>query len=225
MGFTRIKRLFRPHSSRDKNNNPNEQPDRQPSRQHQPSKAAITTPGDRTSCDALENQQTVSPPQSAPSDSLQVQTCPPGEPSKSPSPTVRDSHTSIYELWNEAYKSLRDEERDLVADYETKLCGDLGDGLASALGSKVNMRERMQTVLKRKMDDINRDTWKLKFGSSEVQFEDIAKPVLGVVDWANTYIKDALSANSYASLAWGGVSLLLPVSRWSFISPHTTSRG
>ena len=37
-------------------------------------------------------------------------------------------------------------------------------------------------------------------------------PVVGTIRWANDYISNALSANPYASLAWAGVSLLLPVS-------------
>ncbi len=59
---------------------------------------------------------------------------------------------------------------------------------------------------------MQRDTWKLKFGSSsEVPVKDLAEPVLSIVGWANDYISEAASGNAYASMAWFGVSLLLPV--------------
>ena len=111
-----------------------------------------------------------------------------------------------------AYEKLRDEDRDLVTDYESRLCGDVSAGLSSTISSRVATQDRMQTILQRKMDEVNRKAWKLHFGRSEVQVKELVEPVLGVVDWANKYITDATSANASASLAWGGVSLLLPVS-------------
>ncbi|KAJ0313343.1 hypothetical protein COL516b_000277 [Colletotrichum fioriniae] len=66
-------------------------------------------------------------------------------------------------------------------------------------------------ILKHKMDQVNRESWKLKFGSSEVEVQDVVKPVLAVVDWANDFVAKALVSNPYASIAWSGVSLLLPI--------------
>ncbi|KAI1366280.1 ankyrin repeat-containing domain protein [Xylaria arbuscula] len=126
-----------------------------------------------------------------------------------PVPIPVDSDTPIRELWDLAYTNLRREDERLVVEYEGKLCGDLGAGVAS-VGSK-----RMDTILRRKMDKVNEDAWKLKFGTSEVQVRDLVQPILGVVERANGFIKAAVSADPSASLAWAGVSVLLPL----FLNP------
>jgi hypothetical protein len=147
---------------------------------------------------------------SGPADNQAARAQPAGEQGEQSSPAPKDIDTPICELWSLAYQKLREEDEDLIVDYEAKLTGNLAAGLGSAL--KVGTRERMETILRRKMDEVNRDAWKLKFGSSEVQVKDLVQPVLGVVDWANDYITGAVSANPYASTAWAGVSLILPVS-------------
>lgn len=71
----------------------------------------------------------------------------------------------------------------------------------------------MQTILEYQMNEVNANTWKLKFRSSEVEVRDLVQPILGAVSLVNEYITDAVTVSSYASLAWAGVSLLLPVSQ------------
>ncbi|KAL8285848.1 hypothetical protein RB597_002768 [Gaeumannomyces tritici] len=124
---------------------------------------------------------------------------------------TRVSGKPIRELWNTAYEKLREEDADLITDYEARLCGSLTAGFDSILGPKANRRDRMAAILKYKMDEVNRDVWKLKFGSSEVQVKEVVGPVLSIVNSANEYITDATSSNPYLSIAWAGVSLLLPL--------------
>ncbi|OHF01702.1 hypothetical protein CORC01_02893 [Colletotrichum orchidophilum] len=121
-----------------------------------------------------------------------------------------DEH-DIRALWDLAYEALREEDERLIQDFEEKIEGDLSAGLSKAVGSRVAKREWMDAVLARKMEQVNQDSWKLKFRSSEVLVKDVVKPVLGVVSWANEFITKAVSSNPSASLAWGGVSLLLPL--------------
>jgi hypothetical protein len=52
----------------------------------------------------------------------------------------------------------------------------------------------------------------LRFNGIDIAFEELAKPVLAIVNWADKYVTGALSANPYASIAWAGVGLILPVS-------------
>lgn len=133
------------------------------------------------------------------------------------------SDVPIRELWDAAYETLREEDGKLVRQYEEDLLsGSVAAALGSTLEAKVSRREQMDAILKCKMDEVNRDTWKLKFGDSEVPVRDVAEPVLGVVSWANDYIANAISANPYASIAWSGVSLLLPV---RFASPEAGREG
>ncbi|KAK3380662.1 ankyrin repeat-containing domain protein [Lasiosphaeria ovina] len=119
--------------------------------------------------------------------------------------------TTIRNLWATAYENLRKENGELIAKYEKNLAGSLPAGLGSALGMKAGSREQMEAILKSKIDEVNRDAWKLEFGSHEFLVRDMAKPVLGIISAANVYITDALSVNPYASIAWAGISLFLPL--------------
>ncbi len=119
----------------------------------------------------------------------------------------------IRELWNIAYEKLREEDGELVQQYETALLrpGDLMTSLGSIIGANANRRVLMDTLLRSKIEEVQRDAWKLKFGGAEVPVKDLVEPVLRVVSWANEYITDAASGSLYTSVAWFGVSLLLPV--------------
>jgi hypothetical protein len=81
-------------------------------------------------------------------------------------------------------------------------------------GSKEERKDQMATLLTRKIEEVKKNTWKLKFGGQDIPLKDLAQPVVGIIQWADDYISGALSSNPYASLAWGGVSLLLPVSHF-----------
>lgn len=143
--------------------------------------------------------------------------CLPDGSSRESQPKPRISDTPIHELWNLAYEKLRQSDEELIANYEARLRRNFTAGLSSTLsltlGSRADRRDQMSTILQRKMDEVNRETWKLKFGSTEVQVKDLVQPVLGVVNWANQFIKTAVSADPSASIAWAGISLLLPVSK------------
>jgi hypothetical protein len=79
-------------------------------------------------------------------------------------------------------------------------------------GFKVERKAQMTTLLSRKLEEVKENTWKLKFGGHDIPLKDLAQPVVGIIQWADEHISGALSANPYASIAWAGVSLLLPVS-------------
>ncbi|QYT03170.1 hypothetical protein H0G86_010139 [Trichoderma simmonsii] len=129
----------------------------------------------------------------------------------------RIDNAPIQDLWNIAYEKLRVEDRGLIKKYEIKLQGNMVAGLGSTLGSNASMRDRMQMILEYKMNEVNSNIWKLKFRSSEVEVRDLVQPILGIVSLANEYISDAVSMNSLTSLAWVGISLLLPL----FMNPST----
>ncbi|KAK1464253.1 hypothetical protein CMEL01_13014 [Colletotrichum melonis] len=121
------------------------------------------------------------------------------------------SEGSIRQLWDVAYQNLRSQEESLVQEFEDQICGNLSAGLGAGLRSRAGTKDWLATILKHKMDQVNRESWKLKFGSSEVEVQNVVKPALAVVDWANDFVAKALVTNPYASIAWSGVSLLLPL--------------
>jgi hypothetical protein len=79
-------------------------------------------------------------------------------------------------------------------------------------GSKEERQQQMAALLARKVEEAKKKTWKLKFGGKEIPVKEVVESVVGIISWADDYISGALSTNPYASVAWGGVSLLLPVS-------------
>ncbi|PKK46896.1 hypothetical protein CI102_10648 [Trichoderma harzianum] len=125
-------------------------------------------------------------------------------------PSLQPADATIQELWNVAYENLREEDGALINNYESKLQGNLIAGLSLMAGPNASLRDRMQTILDHKMNEVNRDIWKLRFMSSEIEARALVQPVLDVVNFVNEYIAGAVSANPCASIAWAGISLLLP---------------
>ena len=125
----------------------------------------------------------------------------------------------IRELWNEAYEALKHKEESLIKDYETAMAKDGGVVLGSislALGAPqvaVGREKQMEVLVAKKVADAKKNAWKLKYGDSEVMLRDVAEPFVNLIKDAEGFVDGVVSANPYASIAWAGVSLLLPVSR------------
>ncbi len=119
----------------------------------------------------------------------------------------------IRELWNVAYERLREEDEELVQQYEAELLHPLSlrTSLGTIIGASANRRVLMDAKLRRNLDEAQRDVWKLKSDSFELLAKDLFEPLLCVVEWANDYVTAAVGVNGFASIAWFGVSLLLPV--------------
>jgi len=69
----------------------------------------------------------------------------------------------------------------------------------------------MKTIITNKTKELESNQWKLKFKDHEFLVKDLVEPVVGIVEWAKDYVGTALTASPPASLAWGGVCLLLPL--------------
>ncbi|KAL7799329.1 ankyrin repeat-containing domain protein [Trichoderma afarasin] len=123
-------------------------------------------------------------------------------------PSTLDS-IPIQELWNVAYERLREENGPLVAEYESSLKGVVAAGVAQTLSFKANIREQMWTILQKRMEEVNNNT-KLKLGDHEIQMN-TSQLILNVINSANNYISQAVSGNPFASIAWTGISFLLPL--------------
>ncbi|KAJ4865469.1 ankyrin repeats (many copies) domain-containing protein [Trichoderma breve] len=94
--------------------------------------------------------------------------------------------TPIRELWNMAYEKLGEQDGALIADYEAKLT-------------------------ESKMEEVNKDELKPGSGNFRTQAKGAMQLVLNIVNSANDYISNAASSNPYTSIAWTGVSFLLPL--------------
>ncbi|CZR42829.1 uncharacterized protein FPRO_10132 [Fusarium proliferatum ET1] len=151
----------------------------------------------------------VSPPVPALDDANAPQQAPVEEPLD-----PKECGNSIRHLWAVAYKNLRDEEDSPVQTFEDQIRRNLPD-IADRMSSDANTKDWMSKVVQNQMDHVKRDTLKIRFRNFEVEAQDVVKSVLAVVDWSKDYVSKALSSNPTASIAWGGVTLLLPL----FLNP------
>ncbi|KAF5597567.1 ankyrin repeat [Fusarium pseudocircinatum] len=126
----------------------------------------------------------------------------------------KESDTSIRQLWAVAYHSLRDEEDSPVQAFEDQIRRNMPD-IAHRMSSDANTKDWMSKVVQTQTDQVKRDTVKLRFGNFEMEAQEVVKSVLAVVNWSKEYVSKALSSNPTASIAWGGVTLLLPL----FLNP------
>jgi hypothetical protein len=149
--------------------------------------------------------------------SIQTETGVKCQDEQSPSHSDNDD-VPIRDLWNLAYERLREEDEQLIKSYEDKIQQNLNTVSSDPIDSKSSVRDQMDAILRDKMDEVKKNSWKLRFGSSETQVKDLVQPVLAVINWANDYIAGVLASNPCASMAWAGVSLLLPVNELRNIS-------
>ncbi|KAF4483505.1 ankyrin repeat [Fusarium agapanthi] len=124
--------------------------------------------------------------------------------------TLEERGNSMRQLWAMAYKSLRDEEDLLVNTFEDQIRRNL-PGIVDRTNSHANKMDWMSKVLQNQMDEVKRHALKLRFGNFEVEAQDVVKSALAVVDWSKDYVTKALSSNPTVSIAWGDVTLLLPL--------------
>ncbi|KAH9217695.1 hypothetical protein DL95DRAFT_295034 [Leptodontidium sp. 2 PMI_412] len=121
---------------------------------------------------------------------------------------------SIRDVWNEAYEDLRAEDEDLITRYEAKLRESVYGALASSLspsGGIVGRSELMKSVVDKKLEQYKEDAWKVKALGEEFLVKDIAKPLVGIIKWADKYVGDALKSNPMASFGWAGVMVFIPL--------------
>lgn len=100
----------------------------------------------------------------------------------------KDKPGPIQELWNEAYEALRIQDEGLINDYEGCLRGDLATMIDSTLstslsGFKTQRMEQMRALLVRKVEQANNNTWKLRFAGQETAVKDLAKPLVGIIQF------------------------------------------
>jgi hypothetical protein len=127
----------------------------------------------------------------------------------------KEGENSIRKLWAVAYKSLREEEDSPVQTFENQIRRNMPD-IADRMSSDANTKDWMSKVVQTQMDQVKRDALKLRFGNFEMEAQEVVKSVLAVVNWSKDYVSKALTSNPTASIAWGGVTLLLPVSQYRY---------
>jgi hypothetical protein len=120
--------------------------------------------------------------------------------------TITTSTSESPDLWKSAFDKFREEEPDLLSDYDRHVFG------ATAVNAGLASREAIETVLNKLLKDREKKQWTISVLSHDIKIRAQVERVVGILKWSDPLVKDALSAQPYAALAWSGVSLLLPVS-------------
>ncbi|KAH8199872.1 hypothetical protein TruAng_005988 [Truncatella angustata] len=127
----------------------------------------------------------------------------------SPEREPQTENTASPDIWASAYGKFAVREPELARDYKTHLatftdCDTISqsntlhpDGARSIVEQLQKQREQKQ--------------WHVNFYGKDVRFRAQAEKLVKILGWCNGVVKDALSTQPYAALAWSGVSILLPL--------------
>jgi N-terminal domain of NWD NACHT-NTPase len=146
---------------------------------------------------ALSESQPPNPP-SPPSSSIR----PSAELTVSGTPSTNDGA----DLWEQSYEIFRKQEPDLIEDYNKHLLGNV------AAGADLSSRQSVETVLKKLLEHREKKQWQVHFLSHDIKIRTQVEGLAKFFKWSDPFVKDAVSTQPYAALAWSGVSLLLPAS-------------
>ncbi|KAF5531632.1 ankyrin repeat [Fusarium phyllophilum] len=173
----KLKRIFHHRNEGDASESPIEAPS-----EEQQSSQSINT---RSSHVARIETSGVSPPVPASDD--------PNAPEEAPDEELlapKESGNSIRQLWAGAYQSLRDEEDAPVQTFEDQIRRNFPD-IADRMSSDENTKDWMSKVVQTQMDQLKRDTLKLRFGNFEMEAQEVVNPELkshGIycLGWSNS---------------------------------------
>jgi hypothetical protein len=110
------------------------------------------------------------------------------------------------DLWEQAYEIFRKQEPDLINEYNKHLLGD------TAVSADLSSRDFVEIAVKKLLEDREKKQWKITFRGRDIKIRTQVERLSKFLRWSDPIVKDAVSAQPYAALAWSAVSLLLPVS-------------
>lgn len=127
----------------------------------------------------------------------------------------------IAELWDQAFEQLREEDPKLVKKYEAQISLHVSTMVGTTVAisglGKVQRREQMEVLVKKKLEEDEDGKWRIPLGDDHIAIRDLARHVVSIVDWGKEFVGSALEPSPYGSIAWAGVCLLLPVSTFSSV--------
>jgi hypothetical protein len=118
-------------------------------------------------------------------------------------PPPRRARASIYGNW--LTNKFRNEEPDLLGDYDKHVVDD------AAVNTDLSSRASVETALNNLLEDRKTKQWKVSVFGHDVKIRAQIGRLVKILQWSDPLVKDAMSTQPYAALAWSGVSLLLPV--------------
>lgn len=142
---------------------------------------------------------------------VEVPVAQPAEPpTATPLPTTlteNDNETSVLEdLWTRAYRALSEREPELVEDYAKHVEA----GSVDAAGALSNP-DSVRALVKSLQDTREKSQWKFSIRSKDHKVSDQLEKFVKLLALADGVVKQAVSSQPYAALAWSTVSVFIPV--------------
>ncbi|KAB5566911.1 hypothetical protein GE09DRAFT_1284618 [Coniochaeta sp. 2T2.1] len=110
--------------------------------------------------------------------------------------------------WGTAYKIFQEREPELTADYAKHLASVQGDNAAT---TELSVPRSVELIVRQLLEDREKKQWRVSLLGRDIKIREQAEKLAKFLLWSDPIVKDALSAQPYAALAWSGVSLLLPL--------------
>lgn len=103
---------------------------------------------------------------------------------------------------------LKDREKDLVTDYEEHL----SSCKPTITTDPLSTPESIETTVTQLLEYRHSKQWRLPWLEADVKVREQLEKLVKFASWSDDIVKQALSAQPIAALAWSSVSILLPVS-------------
>ncbi|KAB5572192.1 ankyrin repeat-containing domain protein [Coniochaeta sp. 2T2.1] len=115
-------------------------------------------------------------------------------------PATSPSHD--VDPWGTAYKIFQEREPELTADYAKHLASVQGDPAAS---TDLSVPRSVESIVTQLLEDREKKQWRVSLLGRDIKIREQAEKLAKFLLWSDSIVKDALSAQPYAQLAWSGL--------------------
>jgi hypothetical protein len=121
-----------------------------------------------------------------------------------------EDENKCQDLWMQAYDKLKERETDLVTDYEKHLSS--CKYVPTTATDPLSTQESTKATVAQLLENREGKQWRLPWLEVDVKVREQLEKLVKFALWSDDIVKQALSAQPHAALAWSAVSILLPVS-------------
>ena len=125
---------------------------------------------------------------------------------------IESNLTVTEDLWSRAFKMLETEDPELTAEYTSFLKQKYAGEETQDDASPALQTSTVRSVLDTLVEEREQKKWRFSVLGSEIVVREQVEKMLKFVMWTDDVVKPAISSEPHASLAWSGVTLVLPVS-------------
>lgn len=113
------------------------------------------------------------------------------------------------DLWARAYQKFEERLPDLATGYKTHLATYFPG--AGPLEPLLKDFKSVQSVVEKLLQNREQKQWRIALLGHDIGVREQVEKLAKFLIWSDKIVKEALSAQPYAALAWSGVSILLPL--------------